>query len=166
MMNPSDSHTIARRSPIRNARSRHRPARPAWVWPVALFLILSLPACSSWRDSYLKDAQGNASQEEVIDTLGEPWKKKTSLLKNQSTWIYRYALTKEELDPMGVSTLGRSMFQATESVGAMMGLAAGNADKALNPGSRPLCFHYILTFDNDTGLLRHWVREACADTAS
>ena len=135
------------------------------VWPVVLFLVLSLPACSSWRDSYLKGALKKASQEEVVEKLGEPWKKKTSLLKSQSTWIYRYALTKEELDPMGVNTLGRSVFQATESVGAMMGLAAGNPGNPLAPGARPLCFHYVLTFDEATKVLQRWVREACADTA-
>ncbi len=150
-------------SHFRNTRSRHMPTR--LVWPVLLFLVLSLSACSSWRDSYLKGALKKASQEEVVAKLGEPWKKKTSLLKNQTTWIYRYALTKDELDPMGVNTLGRSVFQATENVGAMIGLAAGNAANPLNPSGKPACFHYVLTFDEATKVLQRWVREACADTA-
>ena len=140
------------------------PLLPARVlWPIVLFLILSLPACSSWREAYLKDALKEASQEEIIEQFGEPWKKKTSLLKSQSTWIYRYALTQEEIDPMGVDQLGRNVFQASESMGSMIGLG-GNTNNPLNPGSKPLCVHYILTFDDTTKILQRWVREACADT--
>ena len=148
---------------FRTACARQVPTR--MVWPLVLFLVLALPACSSWRESYLKGAVKDASQEEIVKKLGEPWKKKTSLLRGQSTWIYRYALTKKELDPMGVSTLGQSMFQATESVGAMMGLAAGSASNPLAPGAKPLCFHYVLTFDTATKVLQRWIREPCADTA-
>ncbi len=146
---------------FRNARSRPLPAR--MMWSLVLFLILSLPACSSSRESYLNGALKNATQEEVVEQLGEPWKKKSSLLRSQATWIYRYALTQDELDPMGVDKLGRSVFQATESVGAMMGLG-GNSDNPLNPDTRPLCFHYVLTFDEATKILQRWGREACADT--
>ena len=135
------------------------------VWPLVLFLVLSLPACgSSWRDSYLNGALKKAPQEEIVEKFGEPWKKKTSLLKHQSRWVYRYALTLEEIDPMGVDTLGRGVSQATASVGAMMGLAA-NPGNALKPGTRPICFHYVLTFDDETKVLQSWAREACADTA-
>ena len=146
---------------FRNAYSRPMPGR--LVWPVVLFLVLSLPACSSWRESYLKDALKKASQEEVVEQLGEPWRIKISLLRSQSTWIYRYALTQDDLDPMGVDKLGRSVFKATEGVGAMMGLG-GKSNNPLNPGTRPLCIHYILTFDEATKILQRWVREACADT--
>ena len=133
------------------------------IWTVVLFLVLSLPACSSSREAYLKDALKKATQEEIVEQLGEPWKKKTSLLRGQARWIYRYALTQDELDPMGVDKLGRSVFSATESVGAMIGLG-GNSGNPLNPGIRPRCFHYILTFDEATKILQRWVREACADT--
>lgn len=133
------------------------------LWPIVFFLLLSLAACSSGRESYLKGALNNASQQEVVEQLGEPWKKKTSLLRGLSTWIYRYALTQDELDPMGVDQLGRSVFKATESVTAMMGLGGG-ANNPLNPGTRPHCYHYILTFDDTTKILQRWMREACADT--
>lgn len=146
---------------FRNTRTRFVPTRV--TWPVVFFLVLSLPACSSSRESYLKGALNTATQEQVIERLGEPWKKKTSLLRGQSRWIYRYALTQDELDPMGVDKLGRSVFQATESVGAMMGLG-GNSGNPLNPGMRPRCYHYVLTFDDTTRILQRWVREACADT--
>lgn len=147
---------------FRNAGSRHIPTRLAW--PVVLVLLLVLPACSSWRDSYLNGALQNASPAEVAEKLGEPWKKKTSLLKGQSIWIYRYALTRSELDPMGLNTLGESMFQATQSVGSMVGLGGG-ASSPLQPKSKPHCFHYVLTFNQKTNILQRWVREACADTA-
>ncbi len=133
------------------------------LWPLAVLLILSLAACSSGRESYLKGALENATQEEVVERLGEPWKKKTSVLRGQSTWIYRYALTQDELDPMGVNKLGRSVFEATQGVTAMMGLGGGS-NNPLNPSTRPRCYHYILTFDDATKILQRWTREACADT--
>ena len=133
------------------------------LWPIVLCLLLSLAACSSGRESYLKGALEEATQEEVVEKLGEPWKKKTSLLRGQSTWIYRYALTQDELDPMGVDQLGRSVFKATEGVTAMMGLGGGSGNP-LDPGTRPYCYHYILTFDDTTKILQRWMREACADT--
>ncbi len=145
----------------RQTRSLSLPAGVIRI--TAIVLILFLPACSSSRESYLKDALQKASQEEIIEQLGEPWKKKTSLLKGQSRWIYRYALTQDELDPMGVDMLGRSVFQATESVGSMIGFG-GNSGNPLDPSVRPHCFHYILTFDEATRILQRWVREACADT--
>ncbi len=143
---------------------RHVPLVPArTLWPLAALLILSLAACSSGRESYLKGAMENATQQEVVERLGEPWKKKTSVLRGQSTWIYRYALTQDELDPMGVNKLGRSVFKATQGVTAMMGLGGG-ANNPLNPSTRPRCYHYILTFDDTTKILQRWTREACADT--
>ncbi|MCY4612780.1 MAG: hypothetical protein OXB94_04045 [Nitrospira sp.] len=145
----------------RNVRSHLMPARV--VWALLPLLILSLAACSSSRESFLKGALKNATQEEVVAQLGDPWKKKNSLLRGQATWVYRYALTPAELDPMGVDQLGRSVFQATESVTAMMGLGGGS-NNPLNPGTRPSCFHYVLTFDDTTKILQRWAREACADT--
>ena len=133
------------------------------LWPMVLFLTLSLAACSSGRESYLNGALKKATPQDVVDQLGEPWKKKTSVLRGQSTWIYRYALTQDELDPMGVDKLGRSVFKATEGVTAMMGLGGGSGNP-LDPGTRPYCYHYILTFDDTTKILQRWMREACADT--
>ncbi len=130
---------------------------------MALFLILSLTACSSGREAYLNGALKEATPEDVVERLGEPWKKKTSALRSESTWIYRYALTQDELDPMGVDKLGRSVFKATEGVTAMMGLGGGSGNP-LDPGARPHCYHYILTFDDTTKILKRWLREACAET--
>ncbi len=145
--------------------SRNVPLLSARVllWPLSVLLVMSLAACSSGRESYLKDALRKATQQEVVEQFGEPWKKKTSILRGQSTWVYRYALTQDDLDPMGVDKLGRSVFKATEGVTAMMGLGGGS-NNALNPGLRPRCYHYILTFDDATKILQRWLREACADT--
>ena len=144
--------------------SRNVPLLSARVlWPLAVLLVMSLAACSSGRESYLKDALRKATQQEVVEQFGEPWKKKTSILRGQSTWVYRYALTQDDLDPMGVDKLGRSVFKATEGVTAMMGLGGGS-NNPLNPGLRPRCYHYILTFDDATKILQRWLREACADT--
>ncbi len=124
-----------------------------------LVLGLSLPACNHWRESYLNDAIRTVSQDEIIDRLGEPWKKKSSIINGQTAWIYRYALTKDELDPMGVNALGLGIRQATDTVGAMIG-GGRNADQQ----NRFKCFHYVLTFDK-AGVLKHWRREACENTS-
>lgn len=131
--------------------------RPLLAWMAAFILGMTLTGCSHWRESYLNGALKEVTQEDVVKKFGEPWKKKTSLLYSQSTWIYRYALTKDELDPMGVGTL-EGVLQATNSIAALIG--GGNNATAKN---KPECFHYILTF-NQAKVLQSWVREACADT--
>lgn len=138
---------------------RPLPLRPLLVWLAVFMLGLSLPGCSHWRDSYLKGAVQEATQEEIVKKLGEPWKKKTSLLNGHSTWIYRYALTKEELDPMGVNTLGRNVSKTADSVAGLIGFGGGSA-----VADKPKCFHYVLTF-NQANVLQTWVREPCANTA-
>ncbi len=136
-----------------------RPAGPTLrVWTAVLILGLFFPACSHWRESYLKDAIRKVSQDEVIDRFGEPWKKKISILNGQTTWIYRYALTEDELDPMGVNALSQGWSRAAETLGALIG-GGGNGDQK----NKPKCFHYVLTFDKDQ-ILKHWEREACAIT--
>ena len=131
--------------------------RPLLAWMAACVLGMTLTGCSHWRESYLNDALKEVTQEDIVNKFGEPWKKKTSLLYSRSTWIYRYALTKDELDPMGVGTL-ESVIQATNSIASLIG--GGSNATAKN---KPECFHYILTF-NQANVLQSWVREACADT--
>lgn len=129
------------------------------MWAAVLALGLSISACSHWRESYLDDALRTVSQDKIIDRFGEPWKKKTSILNGQTIWVYRYALTEDELDPMGVNALGQGMRQATNTLGSLIG-GGGNADRQ----DRPKCFHYVLTFDK-AGILKYWRREACAATS-
>ncbi len=142
------------RGPFPTIRSAG-PTRHAWM--AVLILGLVLPACSHWRESYLQSGVQNISQDDVIDRFGEPWKKKDSILNGQATWIYRYALTEDELDPLGVNALRQGMRQATDTLALTQEENAG-------PKNRPKCFHYILTFDK-TKILNHWGREECATTS-
>lgn len=129
------------------------------LWSSLAVVIISLSACTHWRDSYLKGAVEEATQDEIVAKLGEPWRKKDSLLRGESTWIYRYTLTKSELDPMGVNTLGKGVTQAANTAASMIG--QGDANLAVD---KPQCFHYVLTFDQSK-ILKDWVRESCSSTS-
>ncbi len=122
-------------------------------------IVLSLGACNHWRDSYLDDAVEEATQDDIVAKFGEPWRKKESLLKGESTWIYRYALTKSELDPMGVNTLGKGVTQVANTAASMIGKGDPNLGV-----DKPQCFHYVLTFDQSK-VLKEWVRESCTNTS-
>ena len=128
------------------------------LWTSLVMITLSLGACSHWRDSYLKGAVEEATQEDIVAKLGEPWRKKESLLKGESTWIYRYTLTESELDPMGFNTLGKGVSEATNAAASMIGQGDPN-----QTSDKPECFHYLLTFDQSK-ILTDWVRESCAST--
>lgn len=129
------------------------------LWGSLASIIGSLTACSHWRESYLKKAVEEATQDNIIAKLGEPWRKKYSLLNGESTWIYRFTLTKSELDPMGVNTLGKGITQAAATAAEMI----GQTNQALSQ-DKPQCFHYVLTF-NPSKVLKNWAREACTSTS-
>jgi len=136
-----------------------RPLTTLLFWAALTIVLLSLGACSHWRDSYLKGAVEEATQEDIVAKLGKPWRKKESLLNGDSTWIYRYALTKSELDPMGVNTLGKGVTQAANAAASLVG--GGGSNLAVD---KPKCFHYVLTFDQ-AKILQSWIRESCADSS-
>ena len=125
------------------------------LWCSLASVIGSLAGCSHWRESYLKKVVEEATQDDIVAKLGEPWRKKNSLLNRESTWIYRFTLTKSDLDPMGINTLGKSVTDAANTAASMIGRANENlaADK-------PQCFHYVLTF-NPSKVLKNWTRESC-----
>lgn len=128
---------------------------------VFVLLIISwswLSNCSHWRESYLDGAIGEATQEQIEAKLGQPWRLRTSLLNGETTWIYRYTLTSEDLDPMGVNTLGKGVSAAANSAAALLGQGNSNSVK-----DKPECFHYLLTF-SESKVLKSWIREPCADT--
>jgi len=127
-------------------------------WATLTIVILSLGACSHWRESYLKGAVEEATQDDIVAKLGEPWRKKESLLNGDSTWVYRYTLTKGELDPMGVNTLGKGVTQAANAAASLVG--GGDPNIRVD---KPKCFHYVLTFD-PAKILRRWIRESCTST--
>jgi len=128
-----------------------------WVFSLLVILIL-LTGCSHWRESYLNSSVEEATQEQIEAKLGKPWRSKTSLLNGETTWIYRYTLTSGDLDPMGVSTVGRGVSAAANTAASLIG--KGNSSLATD---KPRCFHYLLTFHEST-VLKSWVREPCADT--
>ncbi len=128
-------------------------------WAGLAMIIVSLGACSHWRDSYLKSAVEEATQDDIVAKFGDPWRKKESLLHGGSTWIYRYVLTKSELDPMGFNTLGKGVGQVANSAASML----GKGDPNLHV-DKPQCFHYVLTFD-PSKILKDWVRESCTSTS-
>ena len=129
------------------------------LWGSLASVIGLLAACSHWRESYLKEAVEEATQDDIVAKLGEPWRKKNSLLNRESTWIYRYTLTKSELDPMGINTLGKSVTNAANSAASMIGRANENLTS-----DKPQCFHYVLTF-NPSKVLKNWARESCTSTS-
>ena len=129
------------------------------LWGSLTSVIVSLTACSHWRESYLKEAVEEATQDDIVAKLGEPWRKKNSLLNRESTWIYRYTLTKSELDPMGINTLGKSVTNAANTAASMIGRANENLTS-----DKPQCFHYVLTF-NPSKVLKNWARESCTSTS-
>ena len=85
--------------------------------------------------------------------------KKNSLLNRESTWIYRYTLTKSDLDPMGINSLGKGVTAAANTAASMIGQANANLTS-----DKPQCFHYVLTF-NPSKVLKNWAREACTSTS-
>ena len=137
----------------------HNPLVSWLLWTVLICVMGLLVACTHWRESYLKGAVEEATQEDVMTKLGEPWRKKESLLNGESTWIYRYTLTKSELDPMGVNTLGKGVTQAANTAASLIGQGDTNIKV-----DKPKCFHYVLTFA-PSKILKQWVREPCAATS-
>ena len=130
------------------------------LWCSLASVIGSLAGCSHWRESYLKKVVEEATQDDIVAKLGEPWRKKNYLLNGESTWIYRYTLTKSELDPMGMNTLGKSVSQAANTAASMI----GRTNNAKLTEDKPRCFHYVLTF-NPSKVLKNWIRESCASTS-
>ena len=129
------------------------------LWGSLASIIGSLTACNHWRESYLKKAVEEATQDNIIAKLGEPWRKKYSLLNGESTWIYRFTLTKSELDPMGMNNIGKGISEAANSAASMI----GKGNQGL-PKDKPECFHYVLTF-NPSKILKNWIRESCTSTS-
>ena len=132
------------------------------LWGSFVSIIGALIACSHfshWRESYLKKAVEEATQDDIVTKLGEPWRKRDSLLNGESTWIYRYTLTKSELDPMGMNNIGKGISEAANSAASMI----GKGNQGL-PKDKPECFHYVLTF-NPSKILKNWIRESCTSTS-
>jgi len=116
-----------------------------------LFLIMSLcsllMSCAPWRDSYFDSGIDELTQAEVREKLGKPHRVDDPLLSDETTWMYRFTLTKGDLDPWGIKTFGKeagSVFSGPEGL----------------LGEKIYCYVYVLTFDKE-GVLRKWNRELC-----
>lgn len=131
------------------------------VLPALLSLTIGLGmfSCSHPREAFLKDSVEEASQEDIKNKLGPPVRIKNSLLSGETTWIYRYVMTEKELDATGIKSIGKGVSTVTNAAASLIGKGE---DQALL-GEKPLCFHYLLTFDK-SNILKSWRREDCTQT--
>ena len=60
---------------------------------------------------------------------------------------------------MGVGNIGKGVAKVAGYAGEMLGKGASNLSE-----EKPICFHYILTF-NKTRILKNWLREECANSS-
>ncbi len=123
-----------------------------------IFIWLAVAACSHWREAFLDDGINEATQEEVVKTLGKPWRTKTSLLNGKTTWTYRYVLTESELDPLDLGVIGRGVTKVADAAASMIGRSDSQGNR-----EKPICIHYLLTFDKRK-TLQDWKREDCSGT--
>jgi len=130
---------------------------PAWRWwGLVLLLCLVLGACSYWRDAYLNDGVGEVTEDEVREKWGNPHIMKASLLDDETTWSYRFVLTEGEMDPMGLSSIGKDV----SAIGNQAASIIGKGPKGGPAPERVKCFRYNLIF-NQEKILKTWNREPC-----
>ena len=129
------------------------------VFRVSIVLVticFVLVACSHWRDNYLDDGVDQVTQAEVREKLGKPHITKEPLLEEETIWIYRYALTDSEIDPLGVKSIGRGVTEIGNQAASIIGKGQNGGP----PPERINCFRYVLKFDREK-ILRDWKREPC-----
>ena len=126
------------------------------AWTVSLALSLMIIACGHWRDSYLDDGVGTVTQAEVREKLGKPHITEKPLLDEDTTWIYRYALTESEMDPWGFKSVGKGI----SAIGNQAASIMGKGPDAGAPKENINCFRYVLNFDQ-AKVLRTWNRGPC-----
>jgi len=119
-----------------------------------LGLVWSLAGCSHWREAYLDDSLGHATQEDIREKLGPPHMAKESLLDGDTVWSYRYALTERELHPWNLKYAAKGAAELGNSAAALIGKGQEG------PTERIDCYRYDLRFDQ-TKVLRQWKREPC-----
>lgn len=116
-----------------------------------LVVIGGLAACGGpgW-DGYFKQGIGRLTQDDVRDKLGPPHAAKTPVLGGDSLWVYRVALSEQELSKWTPTFL----VEASQSIGSLVG----------KPNDQPkptlYCYRYLLTFAEDR-VLKSWKREEC-----
>jgi hypothetical protein len=119
-----------------------------------LSLALSQVSCSHWREAYLNDSLGHATQEDIREKLGPPHMAKESLLDGDAVWSYRYALTERELHPWNIRYAAKGAAELGNSAAALIGKGQEGSTERID------CYRYDLKFDQ-TKVLRQWKREPC-----
>ena len=119
-------------------------------------LSLLLMSCSHPRESFLRDAIEEATQDDIMAEWGEPLRSKTSLLHGETVWIYRFVMTEKEMDPSGLKSISGGVTSAANAAASILGRGPQAGD-----GDKPICFHYLLTF-NKSQVLQDWERVTCA----
>ena len=125
-------------------------------WGLILSLSFTLGACSYWRDAYLNDGVGEVTEEEVRENWGDPHIVKASVLDDQTTWTYRFVLTAEEMDPLGLSSVGKGV----SDIGNQAASIIGKGQQEGPAPERVKCFRYNLIFSQEK-ILKTWDREPC-----
>ena len=127
------------------------------IWLLTSFVgvWVFIAGCDPWRESYLKNGVETITQEEIEKKFGSPFRTKESLLDEEAIWIYRFAFMGKDLEPMGIDTLGKGITDVANAAAAMVGKSSGG-----QAVEKPICLHYILTFDK-AKVLRDWKRETC-----
>ncbi len=118
-----------------------------WCCWLLCALSFSLVSCSPWRDRFIDGGIGSLTQSEVREKFGKPHQVRDPLLSDETTWIYRFAISESELDPSGIKTFGKQ-------AGSLFGNKPGG------PREKVFCYVYVLTFDKE-GVLRAGEREEC-----
>ncbi|NKB82158.1 MAG: hypothetical protein GKS05_09785 [Nitrospirales bacterium] len=138
--------------------TRYTAIRHGATWILTVLLLgawIFVTGCDPWRESYLKGGVEIITKEEIEKKLGPPFREKESILDGETIWTYRFAFMEKDLDPMGMDTLGKGISDVANAATAMLGKPSGGQAAA-----KPICLHYLLTFDK-TNVLRDWKREPC-----
>ncbi|MCP9451902.1 MAG: hypothetical protein NNA23_04390 [Nitrospira sp.] len=130
------------------------PIHRCFPWRTLMLLAVTatLAACGGpgW-DGYFKRGVGRLTQDDVRDKLGPPHAAKTPVLGGDSLWVYRVALSEQELSKWTPTFL----VEASQSVGSLVGKPTDQPKPTL------YCYRYLLTFAEDR-VLKSWKREECA----
>lgn len=136
---------------------KHQWKNKFLVWGLTILCLL-LSSCNLQREAYFKDSVDEATQDDVEKELGKPVRTKTFHLDGETIWTYRYVMTETEMDRSGFKSLNEGINSVGDAVASLVG-----GPVAKRKGDKPVCIHYILTFDRSK-ILKDWKRESCAET--
>ncbi len=151
-----DNPVVKRKSVPMKSTGTDRKKTEHVCWRLLVVVALSLPivACGHWRDNFLEDSVGNATQADVKEKLGKPHRTKDYLVSGESDWVYRFVLTDDEVDKVG--RVGRGINELAEGAAALIGKGPPPDDAV----AKVHCFRYELRF-NRKKILERWKKEKC-----